>query len=156
MIFDHNTIYQFPCQFQPVSGEQFEWSEELQGFVLGSFYIGYVLSHLPGAWLCERIGPMYVAIASQSATVIVTLVTPVIASWVGAPGLIVVRAIMGLFQGGFFPAVSNTLAVWIPQNQRAVVAALVYNGVPVSLNHSNISSAIVKHSSLCLVRRHCQ
>lgn len=114
-----------------VINERFDWSEELQGFILGSFYIGYVLSHLPGAYLCERIGPKYVAAAAQIVAVIVTLVTPIVANWTGANGLIAIRIIMGLFQGGFFPAITYLLATWVPAKQRGNLGALVFNGVPV-------------------------
>jgi len=30
-----------------IGGGTFEWSEELQGFILGSFFIGYIITHVP-------------------------------------------------------------------------------------------------------------
>lgn len=99
---------------------------------MGSFYIGYVLSHLPGAWLCERIGPKFVAAAAQIAAVSVTLITPIVANNFGATGLVVIRILMGSFQGGFFPAITFLLATWVPAKQRGKLGAMVFNGVPVS------------------------
>ena len=37
-------------------GGDFEWSEELQGIILSSFFWGYVITHIPGGLLSEKYG----------------------------------------------------------------------------------------------------
>lgn len=34
----------------------FGWSDTTKGFVLSSFFVGYMLSQIPGGWLASRIG----------------------------------------------------------------------------------------------------
>lgn len=36
-------------------GGEFEWSEELQGIILGAFFWGYVITHIPGGILSEKV-----------------------------------------------------------------------------------------------------
>lgn len=58
--------------------EQFEWSEELQGIILSSFYWGYVITHLPGGIIAEKFGGKYILSFGILATAIFTLLTPLI------------------------------------------------------------------------------
>ena len=51
---DHAT---FTCYsvYQNGGGE-FDWDAETQGLILGCFFYGYALSHVPGGLLAERYG----------------------------------------------------------------------------------------------------
>lgn len=88
--------------------------------------------HIPGARIAERFGPKLVAVTAQIVTIVITFITPTVASLGGATGLIILRIIMGVFQGGFFPALNTILAAWIPPKQRGKLGALAFNGLPVS------------------------
>ena len=35
---------------------EFNWNEETQGYVLGSFFYGYILTQVPGGWLASKFG----------------------------------------------------------------------------------------------------
>jgi len=35
---------------------EFGWDETTQGFVLSSFYWGYICTNVPGGWLATKIG----------------------------------------------------------------------------------------------------
>ena len=37
-------------------GGEFDWDAETQGLILGCFFYGYALSHVPGGLLAERYG----------------------------------------------------------------------------------------------------
>jgi len=39
---------------------QFGWSDPEKGFVLSSFFIGYMLGQLPGGWIATRYGGKWV------------------------------------------------------------------------------------------------
>lgn len=105
----------------------------MQGVILGSFYIGYVIMHVPAALLAERIGAKYIIVASLFLTATFSLLTPIAVELAGAPALIVLRIFMGIFQGGVFPAVSTILSAWVPVKERGLLGSLVFNGLPVSL-----------------------
>ncbi|KOB73027.1 Uncharacterized protein OBRU01_11390 [Operophtera brumata] len=55
----------------------FEWSEVTQGLLLGSFYYGYVLTHIPGGMLAERFGGKWVLGLGLLSTAICTIITPI-------------------------------------------------------------------------------
>lgn len=75
---------------------RYEWSQQLQGIILGSFYYGYVLTHIPGGLIAERYGAKYTAGLGILVTALCTILTPVLVEAYGAPALIVVRVIEGL------------------------------------------------------------
>lgn len=37
-----------------VTSERYDWSQELQGLILSSFYWGYVVSHVPGGLISGK------------------------------------------------------------------------------------------------------
>lgn len=117
---------------------QYDWSEELQGYILGSFYTGYVLMHIPGGLLAQRFGGKWVLIGAQLPTALFTLLTPWVVTAGGAPGLMVLRALMGAFQGGLFPAMATVISSWVPKNERGFLTSLVLTGLPVSLFASTL------------------
>jgi MFS family permease len=76
------------------SGE-FDWTEAEQGFILGSFFWGYVLTQLPGGLLSQRYGGKWVVGLGLLLTAILTLFIPV-AARSGKEYLIAVRIVQGL------------------------------------------------------------
>lgn len=48
----NNFIYQ--------EGIRYHWTQEQQGYILSSFYIGYLLTHIPGGLLAERFGAKWI------------------------------------------------------------------------------------------------
>lgn len=110
----------------------FEWSESLQCFILGSFYIGYVLMHGIGPFLIYWIGPKTVAIFAQLATIGLTVLTPVIVNDGGAAGLISLRILLGFVQGGYLSAANVILMKWIALNQCASMTIWIFYGLPVN------------------------
>lgn len=37
-------------------GDKYDWSQTEQGWILSSFYIGYVITHIPGGLVAEKFG----------------------------------------------------------------------------------------------------
>lgn len=107
---------------------KFDWNEELQGIILGSFYIGYVITHLPGALLCEYFGGKYVLCLGILSTAIFSVITPLVTEAGGAPGLIILRILMGLGEGTTFPALSSLIAAWVPKKERGKLGSCVFGG----------------------------
>lgn len=113
--------------------ERYEWSEEVQGLILGSFYIGYVLMHLPGAVLAERFGGKFVIIVGLGCTAILTIATPVAIAVAEAWALMAIRIVIGLCQGAMWPALSTIMASWVPITERGSLGSLVFSGISVRM-----------------------
>jgi len=74
---------------------ELEWSKELRGHVLSSFFYGYLVTQVFGGWLASRYGGKHVFGIGVLITVIATILVPVAArTHVGV--LIALRVIMGL------------------------------------------------------------
>ena len=55
----------------------YKWSEQLQGHILGSFFWGYTILHIPGAILSAKYGGKYTLSIGILSTAIFTLLTPI-------------------------------------------------------------------------------
>ncbi|XP_065355487.1 putative inorganic phosphate cotransporter [Calliphora vicina] len=111
----------------PLSGTH-DWSQPMQGFILSSFYIGYVITHVPGGELAKIFGAKWVLSLGLLFTTIFTLLTPLAIDYTGHVGLIVTRILMGLGQGTTYPALSALIAHWVPKNERGVTGAAILGG----------------------------
>ena len=96
--------------------------------ILGSFYYGYVITHLPGGMLAERFGGKYSLGLGILSTALFTLLTPPAVKWGGANALIALRILMGLGEGTTFPALNAMLAQWTPPEERSKIGSLVFAG----------------------------
>lgn len=74
---------------------EFDWSETLQGHILGSFYYGYVVAQIPGGILAQKYGGKHVFGIGILLTGILTLLTP-IAARMGPGYMIAVRVLEGI------------------------------------------------------------
>lgn len=54
----------------------YNWSQSQQGYILSSFYIGYVLTHVPGGVIAERYGGKWTLSLGILSTAIFTILTP--------------------------------------------------------------------------------
>ncbi len=109
--------------------DELNWSGTTKGFVLSSFFIGYMAAMLPTGWLANRYGGrvlMGVALAGWS---LFTILTP-IAAGISLSALIVTRILMGAGEAASFPAVYNLLARWFPKAERSRAAAMNLTGIP--------------------------
>jgi ACS family sodium-dependent inorganic phosphate cotransporter-like MFS transporter 5 len=74
---------------------EFDWSTDLQDYILGSFFYGYILTQIPGGWMAEKFGAKWLFGLGVLCTSVLTLVTPIAARYhVGV--FIAVRVLEGL------------------------------------------------------------
>ncbi|XP_026680552.1 putative inorganic phosphate cotransporter, partial [Diaphorina citri] len=107
---------------------EFDWDETTQGLILGSFYWGYVIMHIPGGLLAQKFGGKHTLGFGILSTAIFTILTPM-AAYMGPVWLIVWRFFEGLGEGTTFPAANQLLAAWIPKTERGKVGAFVWAGI---------------------------
>ena len=82
-------------QYMLVRQGELEWSKKLRGYILSSFFYGYIVTQIPGGILATKYGGKHVYGIGVLITLIATLLVP-IAARTHAYLLIVLRIIMGL------------------------------------------------------------
>lgn len=63
--------------------------------ILGAFFYGYIITQVPGGYLSEKIGAKWLFGGGVMVTAVLSLLTPVAASW-GVVPFVVVRVFEGL------------------------------------------------------------
>ena len=105
-----------------ITPEQFGW-------VAGIFFFGYVLSGIPSNLMLHEFGAR-VWIAG------ILIVWGSLAVWMGlvhsVQQLYVLRFLLGVAEGGYFPGVALYLTYWFRQREQAQCIALFLTGVPAS------------------------
>lgn len=114
---------------------------------MSSFYIGYVVTHLPGGMLSEKFGGKYSLGLGILATAVFTLITPLVVEYGEAVGLIIMRVLMGLCEGTTFPALNAMLAQWTPPEERSKIGSLVFAGAQLGTVVANSLSGVILHYS---------
>uniref|UniRef100_W8BDX8 Putative inorganic phosphate cotransporter n=1 Tax=Ceratitis capitata TaxID=7213 RepID=W8BDX8_CERCA len=128
-------------------GGEYDWSQELQGYILGSFYIGYILGHVPAGLLSEKYGAKWVLVCGMSTATILTLLTPLCITLLGPYALIVLRTIMGFGAGFSYPSCSALLAHWVPLHERSLLGAFIMGGGQMGTVLSNsLSGALLRYA----------
>ena len=110
--------------------EEAGWSETQKGIILGSFYIGYMITQIYGGVLSDRIGAKIVLGTGLIVWSIFTLITP-LAFYGGMVMLVIARVGMGLGEGITFPAWHSLYARWIPFSERARSVAVTNSAIPI-------------------------
>ena len=87
----------------------FGWGAKEQGWILGAFFFGYVVTQLPGGRLAEKYGGKRLYGGGILITSIFTLLTP-LAATISLPLFVIVRVIEGFGEGVTFPVMHALLA----------------------------------------------
>jgi ACS family sodium-dependent inorganic phosphate cotransporter-like MFS transporter 5 len=106
---------------------EFVWETDIQGYVLSSFFYGYVITQIPFGILSKRYGNIYFLGVGMLINSVFGLLVPISAN-MGIWWLIAVRFIQGLGEGPIVPCTHALLAKWIPPNERSRMGAFVYAG----------------------------
>jgi len=109
--------------------EQYAWSETQKGYVLSSFFVGYMLFMAPSGWLANRYGGKTILALAVFWWSLWTLLTPPAAS-LSFAALIAARILMGLGEAAMFPAVYSLYGRWVPVAERSRAVALLIGGIP--------------------------
>lgn len=99
--------------------------------------------NIPGGQLAERFGAKPVIVAALAISAIGTLLTPSLVHLFDTAGLIGVRFVIGLSQGGLLPAVNALLAAWVPLKERGRLGSLIFSGAPVHKHTQIIPSSVL-------------
>ncbi|NBC23305.1 MAG: MFS transporter [Gammaproteobacteria bacterium] len=105
------------------------WTPEMQGRVLASFFVGYLLLQVAGGRLADRFGGKVVLGAGVLAWSLFTVLTPP-AAYLGFGVLIAVRILMGTGEAVTFPSIYTIYSRWVPLTERSRAVALANSGIP--------------------------
>ncbi|CAL1542430.1 unnamed protein product [Lymnaea stagnalis] len=106
---------------------EFDWDEKTQGYILGAFFYGYIITQLPGGWLASRYGGKNLFGYGVLGTSILTIITPFAARY-SVYMLIAVRVLEGIGEGVTFPAMHSMWGSWAPVWERSKLVAFTYAG----------------------------
>lgn len=109
------------------SDGEYVWDSKMQGYLLSSFFYGYVITQIPFGILAKRYGSKYFLGIGMLINSVFGLLVPISAHW-GFYWLMIVRFIQGLGEGPIVPCTHAMLAKWIPPNERSRMGAFVYAG----------------------------
>lgn len=132
---------QKPADREPA--HPFDWDEQLQGFILSAFYLGYVITHVPGGVFASKYGGKYTLIAGMCVASLFTLLTPVCVNAGGAVALIIMRILIGLGEGVIFPSCAALVAAWTPLSSRGKIGTLTFSGAQMGSIFGSLMSGVL-------------
>ncbi|HEY8714769.1 MAG TPA: MFS transporter [Candidatus Acidoferrum sp.] len=115
--------------------DDYKFSTERMGWILGAFSLGYAIFHIPGGWLADRYGPGRVLAAAILWFSVFTALTAVAPSlplinWLGpAWAFAVVRFTMGLGEAAALPVGNKMMAYWLGEKELAFGTSIFLAGV---------------------------
>jgi ACS family sodium-dependent inorganic phosphate cotransporter len=114
----------------PLLMTEFGWEPALMGTILSAFFVGYLLTQLPGGWLADRFGGKGVVCFAVVWWSLATVLTPFAYT---VPLMIAARIGLGIGEGVTPPALHSMTARWIPAQERSRVIAFDVTGVYVGI-----------------------
>uniref|UniRef100_A0A8D0C9F8 Sialin n=1 Tax=Salvator merianae TaxID=96440 RepID=A0A8D0C9F8_SALMN len=116
-----------PVVLRNTTGKKYPWDADTQGWILGSFFYGYIITQVPGGYLARKVGGKLLLGFGILGTAVFTLFTPLAAD-LGVSYLIAVRALEGLGEGVTFPAMHAMWSSWAPPLERSKLLSISYAG----------------------------
>ncbi|CAF1005945.1 unnamed protein product [Adineta ricciae] len=116
----------------PAKHGDFHWDSVTQGYVLGSFFYGYILSQFIGGILAERFGAKWVFGGGLLGAGILTLLAPTAAK-IHVGLLIAIRIFIGILEGPAFPSAGALWGQWIPPLERSIIPPIAHSGKEVGV-----------------------
>ncbi|WP_158888770.1 MFS transporter [Amycolatopsis anabasis] len=129
----------------PYVGHELPLSASARGLASGIFFIGYLVLQIPAAILAARWSARKTVLILMLAWSCAAVLCGVVQNEAQLHGA---RLLLGLFEGGVWPAVLILLASWFPQAERARANALWMSCLPISaILMSPLSGWMLDHMS---------
>ncbi|XP_046466029.1 sialin isoform X1 [Neodiprion pinetum] len=120
----------------------FQWDKSTQGLILASYFLGYLVSQLPGGRVAELFSARWVMNGSVMLNAVAAILSPVAAN-LHYSVLILMRIAQGLGGGVTFPAMHVMIAKWAPPNERSILSSIVYAGTSLGTVISTALSGVL-------------
>jgi ACS family sodium-dependent inorganic phosphate cotransporter len=112
------------------------------GWILSSFFWGYIGPQMLGGWLADRFGGKRVLTAGVLLWSLGTLLTPVAAE-ISFGALLMMRAVLGLGESVHFPTVHSLAARWTISSERSRAISLYVSGVSLGTAIALLASPMI-------------
>uniref|UniRef100_G1QZ83 Vesicular glutamate transporter 1 n=1 Tax=Nomascus leucogenys TaxID=61853 RepID=G1QZ83_NOMLE len=109
------------------SKAQFSWDPETVGLIHGSFFWGYIVTQIPGGFICQKFAANRVFGFAIVATSTLNMLIPS-AARVHYGCVIFVRILQGLVEGVTYPACHGIWSKWAPPLERSRLATTAFCG----------------------------
>ncbi|XP_067290734.1 vesicular glutamate transporter 1 isoform X1 [Pseudorasbora parva] len=106
---------------------QFTWDPETVGMIHGSFFWGYIVTQIPGGFICQKFAANRVFGFAVVSTSILNMLIPT-AARIHFGCVILVRILQGLVEGVSYPACHGIWAKWAPPLERSRLATTAFCG----------------------------
>jgi len=105
------------------TADTFNWDASQQGFLIGCYYYGYILTQIAGAWLSHRFGSRNVIGLSLLTSSVLTVIIP---SGVhhSFEMFAVLQVMIGFFSGPITAAYLGALGIWSPPLERSMMCSV--------------------------------
>uniref|UniRef100_A0AAR2M3E8 Vesicular glutamate transporter 1 n=1 Tax=Pygocentrus nattereri TaxID=42514 RepID=A0AAR2M3E8_PYGNA len=123
---NNHTIYRGGKPINVVSA-QFQWDPETVGMIHGSFFWGYIVTQIPGGFICQKFAANRVFGFAIVATSTLNMLIPS-AARIHYLCVIIVRVLQGLVEGVSYPACHGIWAKWAPPLERSRLATTAFCG----------------------------
>ena len=104
------------------------WSEVQYGYIIGAFQAAYAVGMLFAGWFMDRVGTR---IGYALMMLVWSLASAAHALVSSVLGFGICRALLGLGEGGNFPAAIKTTAEWFPHKERSLATGILNAGANV-------------------------
>jgi ACS family sodium-dependent inorganic phosphate cotransporter len=122
--------------------DAFGWSKTTQGWVMSSFFFGYLFTQILGGRLADRFGGKPVLAAGVLSWSLFTALTPP-AAFLGLGALLAARIGMGLGEGVAFPSVYALYARWVPAIERSRAVGLLFSAIPLGTVFAQLATPVL-------------
>ncbi|KAF0522623.1 MFS general substrate transporter [Gigaspora margarita] len=112
--------------------KEFNWNHITQGYVLSSFYIGYLTTQVIGGALADKFGGKRILGIAAATWTLFTLLTPISAR-VNIYCLILCRICLGIGEGVTLPCIVSLITKWFPPKERSRAVSTMYVSIFIGL-----------------------
>jgi len=109
----------------PISTE-FNYDESQSGYVLSSFFLGYMCLQIPSGTIASKYGGKTLLTLGILLPSVLTVATPAVAH--SLTGLIAIRIATGITEGVTYPALHALMGKWVPAGERSVLLNVMWSG----------------------------
>jgi sugar phosphate permease len=108
----------------PLMAKELGLDKTQLGFVFSVFAYPYTVMQIAGGWLADRFGPRLVLLLLCLVWSAATFLTGTVG---GALSLVVMRVVVGLGEGGAFPAATRAMTFWFPPRERGLAQGVTHS-----------------------------
>lgn len=114
---DYNVEEQLP-------NEVFDWSESLQGTIVGAFYYSYMITMASGGQLADLFGSKRLLMIAVLISSLCTMATPT-SAFISPYLVVAVRVLIGFVQGVITPTLYGLVPRWTPKSQLGIAIGFI-------------------------------